>query len=336
VAALLAMLTVVAGLIAYKASTSLTALARARASGSLSPKPGWIDAATVPALLRPLAAAANYFGWVLIALAFGIVLGATVRAFLPRRWLTATVGAPGARGQVAAALAGAPLMLCSCCAAPVFEGVYDRTRRLGSALALLVASPALNPAALALTFMVFEPSIATTRLVVSIVLVLLATALLGRRHEAARPMETTACAIERDDSSWRALGASFASSLREVSARSLPAIALGVIISVLLLGVLPEPVALRGDHAAVTIFIVSAVAVPIALPTFAEIPLALGLLHAGLPAGAALALLVAGPAINLPSLLTVHRVASGRAALATGLAVFALAATGGLLLEILG
>jgi len=49
-------------------------------------------------------------------------------------------------------LAGAPLMLCSCCVAPIFTGVYERSARLGPSLGLMLAAPALNPAALILTF----------------------------------------------------------------------------------------------------------------------------------------------------------------------------------------
>src|SRR5439155_22784006 len=37
--------------------------------------------------------------------------------------------------------------LCACCVAPLFDGVYARTRRLDLALALMFAAPELNPAA---------------------------------------------------------------------------------------------------------------------------------------------------------------------------------------------
>src|SRR4029079_3364731 len=101
--------------------------------------------------------------WVAIALAFGVVLGAMVRAFVPSRWIERTIAVQGLRGQVIAALVGAPLMLCSCCVAPVFEGVYERTRRLGPSLGLMLAAPALNPAVLAVTFFLFPRHVAWTR-----------------------------------------------------------------------------------------------------------------------------------------------------------------------------
>lgn len=50
----------------------------------------------------------------------------------------------------------------------------------------------------------------------------------------------------------------------------------------------------------VAIVVVALVAVPLAMPTFFEIPLALIPLSAGAPAGAAVAMMIAGPAVNLP------------------------------------
>ena len=80
------------------------------------------------------------------------------------------------------------------------------------------------------------------------------------------------------------------------------------------------------------IVVVASVAVPLALPTFLEIPLALSLLAAGLPAGAAVALLFAGPAVNLPSLLATARIAGWKVAVSTAGFVWLLALTGGLLM----
>jgi uncharacterized membrane protein YraQ (UPF0718 family) len=77
--------------------------------------------------------------------------------------------------------------------------------------------------------------------------------------------------------------------------------------------------------------IAAAIAVPLALPTFFEIPLAVALLAAGAPAGAAVALLFAGPAVNLPSLLTVGHVAGWKAMLLIASMVWLVALAGGLL-----
>jgi uncharacterized membrane protein YraQ (UPF0718 family) len=79
------------------------------------------------------------------------------------------------------------------------------------------------------------------------------------------------------------------------------------------------------------ISLIALLTVPIALPTFFEIPLALALLGMGAPLGAAVAVLFAGPVINMPSLLTVARQTSWKVAVAVGVSVWAIAVTGGMI-----
>ncbi len=87
------------------------------------------------------------------------------------RWLSERLERSPLPAYAAAGAAGAPLMLCSCCVAPIFTAVYERSRQLGSALAVMLAAPSLNPAALALTFMFFAPGIAWIRLALALVAV---------------------------------------------------------------------------------------------------------------------------------------------------------------------
>jgi uncharacterized membrane protein YraQ (UPF0718 family) len=329
IAGVLSSLTVASALVAYKASAALAAYAKARASGTLAAKKPLFQASELAAPLRPLADTASYLSWVIIALTFGVVLGAAVKALVPRSLLARTVAADGIRGQLAAAFVGAPLMLCSCCAAPVFEGVYEKSRRLGPALALMFASPALNPAALALTFLLFPQRLAVIRLVGSLALVLVVTVALERiAPNEAKPTECTIDAAEQTASS---VMRDFGAALRAMALRTLPAIVLGVVASAALAGLVPlSSLAHVGGTGVVTMLLVAALAIPVALPTFGEIPIGLALLAAGAPESVVMALLIAGPSINLPSLLTVGRSATPRAAVATGLAVFAVSCACGL------
>lgn len=333
IVASLLLLTTVGALVAYKASGSLKVLAKAQTEGTLHSKARWIETATLPAVVRPFVDSLNYLSWVMIALAFGVVIGAMTRAFVPASWLQRTVAVAGVRGQLVAALIGAPLMLCACCVAPVFEGVYERTRRLGPALGMMLAAPALNPAVLTVTFLLFPGSLAWTRFAVSIVLVLIGAALVGRTFHDVR--EPEACPIDTEQPSWSRLAREFGASLRRVAWQSLPAILVGILISVAIAGWLPmQSFASGGAGAVLTILLVAVISAPLALPTFGEIPLALGLLAAGAPPGAAVAVMIAGPATNVPSLLALGRATSWRVAATTGAAVLASAIGGGLLVHV--
>jgi len=84
----------------------------------------------------------------------------------------------------------------------------------------------------------------------------------------------------------------------------------------------------------VAIVVVALIAVPLAMPTFFEIPLALILLSAGAPMGAAVAMLIAGPSVNLPSLFTIARSTNWKVASSVALSIFVLAVAGGLVVSL--
>ena len=215
-------------------------------------------------------------------------------------------------------------MLCSCCVAPLFDGLYSRTRRLGPALSLMFAAPGLNPAAIALTFLLFAPHIAWTRLLLSLIIVLGASLAMGRLSPVG---EAPACPIDEPKADLRSLTRSFLTSLREVATRSLPAIVLGALASMALIQHVALPSLATASPIGATL-VIAAIAVLVALPTFGEIPIALTLQAAGAPASAVVAVLVAGPIVNLPSLATLARSVSVKTAFATAAAVFTITVVG--------
>src|SRR2546421_10567527 len=145
----LPVLVIVGALIAYKSSTALGVIGKVYATGVIKPRSNVIPrvgASDAGVLTRTL----NYFLVIWPALVFGILISAAVSTFVSPQWLSRLLGKRSLRSQVFAGLAGAPLMLCSCCVAPIFTGVYERSARLGPSLGLMLAAPALNPAALSL------------------------------------------------------------------------------------------------------------------------------------------------------------------------------------------
>ena len=118
-------------------------------------------------------------------------------------------------------------------------------------------------------------------------------------------------------------------SLAHIGVRTVPLIVIGVIVSMRMSDYLPMWI--QSPSAGVwMVAIAASLAVPLALPTFFEIPLAVALLAAGAPAGAAVALLFAGPAVNLPSLLTVGQVAGWKAMVLIASMVWLVAVAGGI------
>lgn len=320
----------IAALIAYKSRASFSVLQRVWTSGTMTARPeivGFGDFSGVTVLQRSI----NYFDVIWPALLFGILIGAAVRAFVSPNLLMRMFTGNGVKAQITAGIAGAPLMLCSCCAAPVFTAVYERSQRLAPSLAVLIASPSLNPAALALTFLLFDWTIATGRLAMAIIAVVLTGPVVGRvfPHLLLSPISSQPQKVAETQGS---AAARFLQALGSMTFRTAPVLAIGVISSMLLVAWLPPSLFVSSGARLLTLLLAATIAVPLALPTFLEIPLAMSLLAAGLPAGAAAAFLFAGPAINLPSLFGVSRSAGWKVSVAVAAVIWMVAVMVGSLL----
>src|SRR5258707_3460696 len=328
---LLPLLVIVGELIAYKSSAALTVIGKVSTTAAFTPRGNVIPrvgASDVGVLTRTL----NYFLVIWPALLFGILISGAVSTFVSPQWLSRLLGARSLRSQAIAGLAGAPLMLCSCCVAPIFTGVYERSARLGPSIGLMLAAPALNPAALILTFMLFDYKVGLTRGAASVAAVLFTGMI------ADRIFVRTEVHCDVDD--WQTEGrpADFLHFLRacaRVSVRLLPVIVIGVLASMIIAQMIPVRTFDSAAARFLAIAVVAAVAVPLALPTFFVIPLALILLQSGGPIGAAVALLIAGPSVNLPSLLTIMRSTNWKVSAVLAASIWAPAVASGILVSFL-
>ncbi len=322
-------LVIVSALFIYKANASIRVLGATWSSGSLAGKPGVVAFGQQVSSIGALERSANYFLVIWPALVFGVLIAAGVRAFVPIEWISRLLGARSVKTQLTAGLAGAPLMLCSCCVAPVFASVAETSARIGPALGLMLASPSLNPAALALTFLLFEPRVAAARLLLAVGAVVWIGPLAERLVPHARIVASGSNGFDNGSSHQNA-ATQFLKSLGAVAWRTIPGVVLGVFVSMLIVQFLPVGVFASPGARITAILVAATIAVPLALPTFLEIPLSIGLLAAGFPVGAAVALLFAGPAINLPSLWSVARIGGWKVAGTVAVSVWVLAILGGL------
>src|SRR5262245_5893230 len=227
-------LLVIAGLIVYKANSAIIAIQKIQATGVMSARPEVVSfgGGTVMAAAERTY---NYFGVIWPALVFGILISAAVRTFVPGEWFVRRLaGRFGA--QLLSGVAGAPLMLCSCCVVSVFTTFYERSLRLGPSLAIMLASPALNPAAIILTFLLFTPKLAAARLLMSVPVVFLSGVVIERLF----PSYATALVLKADltpkpvVNGLQDAAARFSRSLIDVLLRTMPVLLIGVVCSMLL------------------------------------------------------------------------------------------------------
>ena len=305
------------GLAYFKWGTSAHTVATTAASGSL-------NVSASPYFASPLASTAAYLKKVGIALTFGILIGGTLRVVVSPAKVADWLGGRGARGLLRGALIGAPLMLCACCVTPVFSGLHRRGARLGPSLSVLFAAPALNVASLVITCMVFPAKIGVLRILASLVLVFGLAPAVGRLFEANQRAKGApeTCPIEPEEPlSWQSFPRRWFSSVAHLTATTVPLVVAGVLVSAF---VLPYIQAGGLGSPFVVVATTALLGVVIALPTFVEIPIALSLAAAGAP-GPALAILIAGPVVNLPSLLVLGREVGPRVAAAIFVSIWVLA-----------
>jgi len=314
----------VAGLFYYKWTGSLGVLLRVQSTGALGKSPDVLLAGGA------LQATLRYFSLIWPALVFGTVIGSLAQAALPSRWIERVLGQKGARSILAGGVAGAPMMLCSCCVSPVSAGLYARGARLGPALAVMLGSPGLNVAALVLTFLLLPAPLAFARLAAAGLLVFGLSAAIGRRFGDV-PVRPGPARVETEGAeTLGALAKRFATAFARMVGITVPLVFVGVLASS---WILPHVVGFSRLGTALAIAIVAFLGTLVALPTFFEIPIAILLLQLGAPPGAAVAFLVAGPIVNLPSLLVLGRQAGPRVAACVALAVWAVAALAGLVIS---
>ncbi len=271
-----------------------------------------------------------YFDAVWKALLVALVVAAAIDALIRRDWLVRVMNRPTAVQQsVVGASLSMPSMMCTCCAAPVTAGLRRSGVSTGAALAYWVGNPLLNPAVLVFLALVLPWPYVVTRLVVGIVVAVGVTALIGRwlggRTEA----------IPKPPASQHhmsALPGRFARSLSRYVLVLVPEHLVMVFLMGLLGPWLTGVFGLEASIGAVAVVIAAVVGTVLVIPTGGEIPIIAALLAAGAGVGTTGALLVALPALSIPSIVMVGQSLGWRAttAMTTAVAIAAVLA-GGLL-----
>jgi uncharacterized membrane protein YraQ (UPF0718 family) len=265
------------------------------------------------------------------ALVAALVIAASVETLLPRRWLLRALGRDGALGRLTGGVAALPSMMCTCCTAPVARSLRQAGVPTGTALAYWLGNPVLNPAVLAFLAIVLPWQWVFTRVAVGLVLVFGVTGLiarLSRRDEVPfEPVEQATTAPEPRR---------FPAALARMTLLLVPEY-VAVVFAVGALRGWLLPVGDAATDAAVAVTLLAAVAgTLVVIPTAGEIPLIAGLLVAGVGRGPLGALLIALPAISLPSMVMVARAMTWRVTVAAAAGVALCAVAAGALLAALG
>lgn len=271
------------------------------------------------------------------ALLVALVVAAVVDVLVPRRRLVRALGRrTPVGGATAGGLASLPGMMCTCCTAPLAVTMRRAGVPLPAALAFWLGNPVLNPAVLVFLALLAPPSWVAVRLGVGILLVVGFSALVGvlvsRRGAREGDVSVAREAVEAADQPfrWGEVPRRLLSRFGRLAVVLVPE----YLVVVFLVGLVGPPLGdLLGHGGALAVLLAALIGTVLVLPTAGEIPILLGLAAAGASAGVLGALLVALPAVSLPSAVMVGRALGWRTTAATaGATVVCALVAGGVLL----
>jgi uncharacterized membrane protein YraQ (UPF0718 family) len=244
----------------------------------------------------------------------GFLAAGILHAFVPQQWIMSQLGGRGHGSVWKAALLGVPIPLCSCGVIPAAVGLRKRGAGRGATLSFLISTPETSADSIALTWALLGPVWAIVRPVAAVFVAVFTGTIANLLPDRSMPepeVESCGCGCgseqkatgdrKRVRHAWRFV---FKELVPDIGGWLL----LGIALSGILLALLPEQFLenLPGG-AGVQMLVALIVGVPLYICAAASTPLAAALLLKGLAPGAALVLLLAGPATNLASALVVSR-----------------------------
>lgn len=245
----------------------------------------------------------------------GLAMAGLVHGFVPRAWFLRHLGGRGVWPVVKAALLGIPMPLCSCSVIPVAAGLRRQGAGKGASAAFAISTPQTGEESVPLTWALFGPVFAFARPVVAVVTAVIAGVLIG---EGVGARDQGSAISQQGEDQTRSFGAKlreswhhgFVTMLKDLA----PWLAVGLVLASLIGAAVPagwigEQVG-SGIWAKVAMLVVG---VPLYICATSSTPLAWSLVAAGLSPGAALVLLLAGPATNVATMSWVLKDLGARA-----------------------
>ncbi len=267
-------------------------------------------------------------------LLFAFLIAGALQTFIPKELIIKHLGRKSTKAYFIAAFGGPLLSVCSCSIIPLFAAIKKRGAGLGPAITFLLATPAINPAALILTSTLLGWKFVIGRAILALSAALITGAVVGKIWDRAEKTEADGIKIEYHDKEL-----SIANDLKEWAVniwdfvkKILPLVFVGIfIIGIVKIFLTNEIISRYLSHGILPIALASIIGVVMYTPTLVEIPFVRELIGLGMGTGPALAFLLTGPALSLPSMLGVSRVIKWKIVLNYALIMWVLGIIGGLI-----
>ena len=253
-------------------------------------------------------------------LLLGFLLAGLMHEFIPSKVYTKYLGTRSLKSVVLAALFGVPLPLCSCGVIPTAMGIRREGASKGATISFLIATPQTGVDSIIATYSLMGLPFAIIRPIVALLTAVFGGALCNVFESddgIIVVLKEQNCETEqKNDSILIRFRRAFAYAFGEMMEDIGKWLAIGLIIAGIITAAVPDSwFTVFQDNTLYSILFVLVFSIPMYLCATGSIPIALALMFKGLTPGAALVLLMAGPASNAASILVVGKVLGRRSML---------------------
>ena len=246
-------------------------------------------------------------------LLLGFLIAGIMHAFIPNGWYTKYLSGNTFRSVINAAIFGVPLPLCSCGVIPTAMSLRREGASKGAVVSFLIATPQTGVDSIFATYSLMGLPFAIVRPIVALV-----TAVLGgvfvNGFETSEDVQGVANADSRNYSEVhhtfaQKVSEAFKFAFIEMMEDIGKWLIVGLLIAGLITALVPDSwFAIFKDNSLLSMLLVLCISIPMYVCATGSIPIAVALMMKGLTPGAALVLLMAGPAANAASILVINKV----------------------------
>ena len=243
-------------------------------------------------------------------LLLGFLIAGVLHVFVPQGFYRKYLSKDNKRAVLWAALLGIPLPLCSCGVIPTAIGLRNEKASKGAVASFLIATPQTGIDSILATFSLLGLGFALVRPVAALVTGVCGGLLVNRLvpEEDDASWHASSCGVETGSKLFRVLKYAYFKMIQDIGGR----LVVGLLVAALIQVAIPDEFFLHfGSQPLLQMLVILIVAVPMYICSTGSIPVAAALMMKGLSPGAALVMLMAGPAVNLASILVVRK-AMGR------------------------
>lgn len=250
-----------------------------------------------------------------VYLLLGLAISALLHRVLKQSWIEKLMGRRHLSSVVWGSVVGVPMPLCSCGVIPVTMSLHSKGASKGATVSFLTSTPQTGVDSFLATYGMLGPVFALYKIVVAFlsgILVGLTTDLFTQKGDSASPKTPPAASHSAQPTLKESLRYGFYTMPGDLSS----ALLIGFLLAGLVSALAPADLLANLPGGVISaILLATLVSVPFYVCSTGSIPLALALVHSGLPISAALVLLIAGPATNIATITTMRKVLGGRSTL---------------------